>query len=469
MTQNDSKLRRVLLSAGDVLALAAICALYVDGFLTRGIVAGGVPRLLAWTLCGLLGVWAMVGWAMGRWQREKLNTHKWVIGLMAATALVTGLQMIPLPMKFVAGVSPLWEETLAAMVQMGQELPERIPFALAPEKALWSWNQLVASMLFFAGVAMLVARRSNVRFLIHLVAAAAVLEGLLGVVNYGLGETERVSAAIFNPNHHSTMVLMGMPLAVAVLFRYRRRRFMEGSAGGPALFLAGLTVVAMIGALLSLSRSGLLSGGIVLVFWLAVEFYGAWRLRPREESWRPSGQQKLAGLLVVVAMIVLSMSAALVEGYARRFGSEEQEVTRGDLARATWAGFQESHYLGFGFGGTEFLINRHADWATITNAIWAHNDLLQIVVELGVPGLLVCAPFLIGALLSFRKKVTGMVNAGHWERNLLSRAAFAGVLITLIHAFADFHLRIPLIGLQFLILLAIAFAPVTAWDDDEDQ
>jgi len=44
----------------------------------------------------------------------------------------------------------------------------------------------------------------------------------------------------------------------------------------------------------------------------------------------------------------------------------------------------------------------------------------------------------------------------HWREGHFTRAALAGMLIALAQALSDFHLRIPLIAFQFLILLALA-------------
>ncbi len=442
---------------GGILVLVCLMAVYILGFLNRGFAEHDAARTLAWTLCGILGIYGAVNWSRSGFRRPRIGPHGRILLLMVVAALVLGLQIVPLNRPLVTGLSPQWRETMTTLESAGASLPDKIPFALAPDKAERSLSQLFAALLFFAGVSVFTLRRSGAIWLLGIVAAASVFEGLLGIINYGLGGGGRVSAAIYNPNHHATMVLMGIPAAITLALKYRAFRIQRRRDSGPALFLGGLVLLALVGSLAALSRGALISGLMVLGGWGALEAWGLGRLqRLGKAPPRLTPEQKWATGLLTGAFLLLIVSASLIEGYTGRFVAPEGQVTRGDLARAAWAGFQESHYLGVGLGATEFLINQNADWATTTNAVWAHNDYLQILVEVGLPGLLICLPFLLLALAGLRGPIRGLLSHSHWNQNMAARSAAAGVLIALIHAAVDFHLRIPLIGFQFLILLSLA-------------
>lgn len=155
-------------------------------------------------------------------------------------------------------------------------------------------------------------------------------------------------------------------------------------------------------------------------------------------------------------MALLGFSSA-IEGF---MGRAENNV--GDFLgrvaywKATLAGWGRSPILGLGLGGTEAAINRFlTDRPTSVQAVWSHNDYVQVFAELGLAG---SAALLAGiACFGFRARLEWMEQGPALGRRLggMRLAILAGLAMTLIHALFDFHLRLPLVGFQFLLLSAL--------------
>jgi hypothetical protein len=435
--------------------------------LHRGYAAVDMARAWVYLGCAMLGVWSLVGWAAGRWSSREYVRGKWLLFVMVLGILFGGVHLIPLPTSFVRSVSPLWDEILRSFSASGIEQPPRIPLAVAPEKGWSGWNQLVACTLFFAGVFVLATRKHGFRFLSWLAGLLAVMEGIFGVFNYTLGGAQRGYGAIFNPNHHAVFVFMGLPMYLACVRDWRRRKINPDLALGasdPLMLFAGLFVLALIGALLSFSRGILIIGGGILVGWILFEMYGAWRYggeAPGREDRNAGGLKRMAEsffviLLVGISLVALIFFASLTGGFRDRFSTPQGPAGRWDLVRATWRGLEQSRYLGYGLGGSEYIINRHAQWPTTTNAIWTHNDYVQVAGELGLPALLVLGIACAGMAVSHGRIRREGARKIQWRERHFARAALAGILIALAQALSDFHLRIPLVAFLFLILLALA-------------
>ncbi len=454
---------------GDHLAEFIVFVLLIGGFLTRGYIVHYSIQSIAWFLCALLGMWGLVGLPLGRWSHPGMRSARWAMVLMAIPILAFGVQLIPLPSDFVVSVSPVWNATLENMKASGLDLPERIPLAHSPARGWFSWNQLIAAYCFFSGVVLLAHRRSFCIRLMVAVCAVSVLEGLLGLLNVVMGSAGRAYGAVYNPNHHATLIAMAFPLFISGMFQWSRSSplFRASLAGGsnPMLMMVALGALVIVGWLASFSRGSLIFGGGVTLGWVIYELWGM-----RRELFEHEGEKlplhrivigAVLGVVVLGSLAAFFHSADLGEGIeARGWNTVEWfKDNRLEMSRATLEGLAESPWIGLGPAGTEQAITRFERAATVKASIWSHNDWVQIFSELGLPvGL--TAVLVLGILLrSWAIGVGRSRRAFEWNDRMLHRAVTAGVLIVLLHALTDFHLRIPLVGFTFLILLALALTP----------
>jgi O-antigen ligase len=367
--------------------------------------------------------------------------------------------------------------------------PDRAAFASAPAAA---WLPLTVSVadtrrgLAFLAVALLVhmaaaaalaASGARGRLLrgLSLLALALSLVGLvqrsLGVEKiFGVFAPLEGGGQIFGPfvnrNHFAGYLLMLIPAALAVVAGAFRRLAAEAGRGrgwrqqalalatpaGTAVIYWMVPVLTATAALLATqSRGGLLA----LLFALGVL---ALKQRRGTVLW-------IAGLALAAAL-----SGPAVERLQERFARTPQESL---LRTLVWKDALERsrsfRWLGTGFNTYATALNRSDAWALpegatawpagaspaellgprggfrvhtgLTGDFWyseLHNDYLQVLVETGVPGLLLA--LWAAAAVLFRAR------ADPWVL-----ASLTGVLF---HELVDFDLQIPALALLFVTLAA---------------
>lgn len=473
-TQNRPSRRRerhplpLWVRIGDNLAEVIVILVLLGGLFCEGYVNESRYWMRAWSGfgCALLGMWACVGATQGRWSGPAMRIPRWIVALFALVILWTGFQLIPLPSSFVTRISPVWSEIHATYLAADLDFPASIPLAHSPEKGMRAWHQLVAGALFFIGVAQLTTRRTCSMRLITAVALISVVEGYWGLSGQYFGKN-RAIGAVFNPNHHAALAILGMPLFFARIIQWKRfnpaiRDSPIISGTHPFLLFLALGFGALFGWLNSLSRGSILFGGSILVVWAIIEIIGNWRDSRIDESPAPTPMAiLLAGagyMTLLLGLTVVLVSSPLLDNLLSRGTIEDELQGRGrlELWKAVFRGLSETPWLGFGLSGTETALNRYTVLPLGTIPIWAHNDYVQMVAELGLPVAAIALILLAFVLGGLTIQWAAQMRQIPWTFGLTHRAAIAGVLITLAHAAVDFHLRIPLIGFSFLILLALA-------------
>ena len=127
-------------------------------------------------------------------------------------------------------------------------------------------------------------------------------------------------------------------------------------------------------------------------------------------------------------------------------------LTRYYLTRDTFHMFKASPLYGWGLGSFEFVFNYY-DGGVFKGAehfedhyyIYAHNDILQTLAELGIVGFI-----LFFSLLLFPFIISGkffLIN--HWVT--------IGIVVTLLYSFVEFPFRTPAVSLFFTVMYASNF------------
>ncbi|WP_339084573.1 O-antigen ligase family protein [Hyphomicrobium sp. ghe19] len=357
-------------------------------------------------------------------------------------------------------------------------------FELAGNKGQWApitvyptgtWLSLVALMpplAVFLGTVSLsgVARRQ----LSYLLLSVGLLSACLGLVQVAQGPgsplrffdyTNPSEAVGFfaNRNHFAALLYCLTVFASAWLIDAGlngRKRLFEPAALLP--LIAGFVVILILIAaqLVARSRAGLgLTMAALLFAWPLANF------DLRRETGLQAGK-------VLVAAVALSLIFALQFAFLRileRFGADTLDDARWPFARNTFEAARAFMPFGSGMGTFVDVYGmfepRENVFAAYANH--AHNDILELALEAGLPGLFLMAAF--GAWILWRcfdlwRRPTAMASATDilWER-----AALLVVVLLIAHAVVDYALRTTAIAVVFAFSCALLVRPFASVDTNE--
>lgn len=465
MGLTDRRLEPNWMLWGDDAAEVLVALILFGGLLTWGYATPGTGRTLAWIACGVLGMWTGLGLAMGRWRHPNLRAARMLFAGLLFLSGWSALQIVPLPSSWIVAMSEPWAANREAFEAAEVSFPAWIPWAQRPVQARESLDQLFAATLFFGAVCLLcLDRRRSTRLLIY-VAALAVLEGTWGVLRY-VGGAARTYGGVYNPNHHAALVALGLPSYFALLWRWQRRRRRSGRPAGdggtsPVVFFAMLGLVAVLGWVCSFSRASLILGLGLSAAWLLVEVVQHLKSGGLRRRVRFSRAELLLGTttfcFLTLSLLLLIVFGSVLDGLLSR-GAPDTLTMKGrtELWQATLQGLAESPLGGLGLGGASAAINRFATIPLMRVPTWSHSDFVQLIAEAGLPAALIFGGFAGVSAARWLDAFSKRSRVTSWRRGLVRRSAMAGAGITVAHALLDFHLRIPLIGFGFLVLLALS-------------
>ncbi|MEO7503552.1 MAG: O-antigen ligase family protein [Sphingomicrobium sp.] len=248
-----------------------------------------------------------------------------------------------------------------------------------------------------------------------------------------------------NSNHMGSLLLVNIPFLVALaadLFERRKDLSQRGLVLGAAI---GFAFVLLIAIAVNHSLAVLLLGGPVVLLSLAIP---AWR--------RPGIRKGLA--LVAVAALAIAVAVGAAQGKFATASQDSSIQTRSAIWATSLDAIADFRLTGSGLGTFERVQRHYDDPDTVdtTYTNHAHNDYLEVAVELGLPGLILVAFFL---LWWARRAASAWRPA---EGNVYARAASIASAALLVHSLVDFPLRTAAISALFAMclgLLAIRMAP----------
>jgi O-antigen ligase len=238
-----------------------------------------------------------------------------------------------------------------------------------------------------------------------------------------------------NRNHYAGFMEMVVPFGIMgflVPYTRKEKRAMMFFA---AIVMAGSLV-------LSLSRGGLMAFLAELVFLGVVISLGT--------KFRKSGLA-MGALVVPVAAFVgwLSTPESL-----ERF-TIMQDWMRSAITRDGLRIFRDHWVMGTGLGTFPTIYPQFRSFSTDYFVNQAHNDIVQLMVETGLPGLLLVLWFLVVVYRNGLAK--GQMWTSAWK-GAASLAAVTGITGLVVHSLVDFNLRIPSNALWFCVLCGVAAA-----------
>ena len=365
------------------------------------------------------------------WQTKWRNVWEYgalcvVLALFLAWAL---LQIVPLPPEVWSSL-PGRSAILALDAELSAESLWR-PISMAPElsrAALFSMVVPVTALLFVAATKL---RRSA---LLGLVALFGVINVLLGFAQLAAGggsdlRVYRINSTggptgIFANENHSAAFLAVVLLVLARLIIWAikaKRAGWQLYAGGFAL---GLTLLSI---LVHGSRSGIVMGlaaslAVLLMFWKSLPAFasnsrsGSSRAKVRMRKLQKWGRYAFGALgAAFISLIVVFLTMERVPGFT---GLTEQDAAtdlRWKLIDPLWAMAGEFWLLGTGFGSfaPAYMQFEPAELSLPSYVNQAHNDFLQLVIEGGLPAILLflALVYFVGRSIFRIVKIDGFASA----------------------------------------------------------
>ncbi|HXH51192.1 MAG TPA: O-antigen ligase family protein [Terriglobia bacterium] len=404
-------------------------------------------------------------WSQKRHGRINVSLPVWPILFL----LWIALQLVPLPLSFLAAISPAHKLTQAWLVPI-QHAGSWGTLSINPAATLLAFFKILAFVgVFVLAIQMFDSARRKSTIVTALIALGC-FEAGYGILQYLLGwnkifgytnpyDSWVAFGTYINRNHLAGLMDLTVPLAFAAAFYSyqlwsdpRRRAASTKSRGESSLefrtvFYLFLAVIMVIGVVFSNSRGGILSVSFALIALSVLTL-----LKVRRRSWG----------LVIAGLVTLAVAFSLWIGIGdimHRFVNMSQAEYEGTLTRSMmWSDtiqlFRHNPILGTGLGTFEDALRPFQTHLVNLTIDHAHNDYLEFASETGLIGfLLLFAPIfylLIRMIISFLKD-------HRRYRSAVLLGCIGSALGLLIHSLFDFNLQVPANAMIFAAILGIGY------------
>lgn len=362
--------------------------------------------------------------------------------LLALAALALALlQLVPLPpglWQALPGRALLSEAAAAS----GQAQPWR-PWSIVPDATFNAASSLVvpfAVLLLTTGL-----RENEWQWLPGMLLALVLLSSLAGLLQFSGAPFDnvlindlqgKVSGTFANRNHFALFMALGCLIVPAWAFPAGRSSGWRGPAGLGLLLLFTLTIIA------SGSRAGTIIGVLAVAIGLVLARSGIRRTLIRYPRWVTWGL--IVGVVVAISIaVLLSVAAGRAVSIDRAFAVEQGRDMRVRALPTVLAMTREYFPFGSGLGAFDQVFRMHEPDKLLKSTYFnhAHNDWLEIVLDAGLPGLL---------LLLIAVGWWGRASVQAWwttpeRHNAMPRLGSAMLLLILIASVFDYPARTPMI------------------------
>ena len=413
------------------------------------LIAGGSAQgVWANMLLQLLGL-AIIAWAaVSRSDAVPAPPARQLLLIVLAALGLIALQLIPLP----ASVWPSLggRHALADGYSTLGVPAATMSLSLSPYDSARTLLTLLPPLALLCSIVRLQAYRPS--WLVIALLAATFCGILLGVLQVASGDPYSSPWYLFaetnwgfatgffaNANHMATLLVVSLPFLAALVTASRptgRKRYSTMLAIG-----VGATFVIVVGIILNRSLAG-------YALLLPVLAASALIVLPATLTLRRSAFA-IAGVLLIGAVAALESSSIRPNGFGAEASASVQ--SREEMSRTALTAARDFLPFGSGLGTFRQIYDLYEDHdrVTTTYVVHAHNDYLELALELGIPGLLLMVLFV------------GWWGAAVWrawrssESGPYVRAASIASAAILAHSVVDFPLRTAAIAGVFATCIGL--------------
>ena len=426
-------------------ARVIVAPAYLLACLVLGGSAQGIWENMILQLAGV----GILAWAALDSSGEPLAPAARQLLLLAAVAIaVIALQLVPLPASLWSHLGPR-ARIAADFAALGLGTPTQ-PLSLTPALSLNSLLGIIPPLALFCAMVRLRAYRPQ-WLAIALVAGtiAGIAVGALQVASatdqgspWYLYEETSVGRAVgffANADHMATLLVVAIPFLAAIVAGARSASMQRYSA--VLAVCAGLALVVLVGLALNGSLAGYGLALPVIAARVLVILPPASRLR----IWVVA----VAALLMIGALAALETTAIGSSHIGAHATSSVQ--SRAEIASTTTRAVEDFMPFGSGLGSFRNVYSLYEQPEQVTDVyvVHAHNDYLEIALELGIAGIALMLVFLAWwAAAVWRAWRSAEVGP-------FARAAAIASAAVLVHSLVDFPLRTAAIAVCFALCLAL--------------
>jgi O-antigen ligase len=417
-------------------ALAA--SLIFGGATQKGGVSDVVVQLAA------LPLLALVLPDIGR----SLAGRGWITALLGVSVAVPLLQLIPLAPS-VWSLLP-GRDAVADTYRIAELSPPWLGLSVAPWATSISLLALTAPIAIFLGVLSCHAdERQRLMLLATGIGTATVLLEVMQVLQGPKTTLHFYSAAdvglFVNKNHTAALLYSVTPLAAYALERYLSRRSVYGVLAMFALFM-----LFTLGLMMTGSRAALLFGLVSAAL--------SYALILGDRLGHARADKAAIYFVIAPALIITGLLApyfGLAQIIDRLAGQDIAADTRWTVLRVSFETAQAFFPIGSGLGTFDRVYPLYEPTSMILPAIvnHAHNDIVELAMELGLVGVLLVlwwlAAMLIAALRNFSE------GSATLRKERFAALIVVGLLFA--HSTIDYPLRTSALAAVFAMCCAVIF------------
>lgn len=383
-------------------------------------------------------------------------------------------QIIPLPENFVKILSP----STYAIYQNAAGLTDGfgwISLSIYPRATLMELLRFSSYALFYIIAIQFFADRSLLKKTVAMIAGLAALLSLVAIIEFitesldyplahnkifwfrELSHGGTPMGPYVNRNHYAGLMEMIFPLVLSMFLAYRPRimkvsfkrmiaDFFNQKRINDHFFYGTAAILIATSILLSLSRGGILSLSISMIFFSVLLIFKA--------------KQRRAGLFIgfiVISIIFLTGTSGWDAIFKRFENLQNQPGLIYDNRLIIWEDsikiIQDFSFVGSGVGTLEKIYPLYRSFPGDDILEHAHNDYIEFFCTGGM-----ILPALMGwCLFSILYSATGsFIKRREWYSILLFSGCLTSLSAILLHSLVDFNMQIGANGLYFFLLLALA-------------
>lgn len=413
--------------------------------LTAALLAGGGSRGIGDVIVHMAALPALL-LALMRWQWAPASRPQRAMAVICLGAIALAvLQLIPLP-PAILSMLPGRSDVLADLAQ-ARQAHGWLPLTLDR----WGTVRALLAMLVFASfwaLACTLTTAARLR-LLKLALVLATLTALLGYAQSAAGTHSALrfydyhhpigAIGLFaNRNHFACLMAMLLPFAIALGVQSQTRRRVPAA-------LAWYAVAAMLflAAALSFSRTGLALACAAALASVVLSSRVTDASKPgRVRRWAP---------MAAIAVAIAGIAVYAWDGISHRLQQDPLEDLRWQYLRYGWDAAQAYLPWGSGWGSFKSVYAPLEPVAAMREvfALHAHNDVLETLIEAGLPGIVLILTLLVTVIYVTRKSLIDHTFHGP----ILSAAAIAA-FVPLAHSLVDYPLRTHAVAVVFALVLS---------------